>query len=413
MRPPTELVAALAGSTLSDLLPDRSQARASDARPDAVIDVLMLEQGFVGLVAFGERVVVVPGRWTGTVTRDPAVAGALTAGRFGGFQVELFGEPLPHRGRSISVDQTNDSVVLNDEVVAKWQVDATVSPAPARLRSLRGTDLTPEPRAILEYTTAEGKVLTLLTAADYVTGATDGWSWAVELVRQHGSGSEALAPFAELGRMTARMHAAWAGLGVSVWKAQQVRGYVAQAHDDLAAALGLIDGEEGDRLRHRRAAVEQFLGALDGIDSTPVIPIHGDYHVGQVLQDPAGRLFIIDFDGSPVLAPEDRMQAWPAAVDVAGMMASIDHVARVVNRRTPGIDPTVALAWIPQAQRAFLHSYEEQLAALDLRSIFDKRLLPALLVHQELREYTYAGRHLPHWRYVPDQALGALLGEED
>jgi maltokinase len=35
-----------------------------------------------------------------------------------------------------------------------------------------------------------------------------------------------------------------------------------------------------------------------------------------------------------------------------------------------------------------------------------------MLVQQECREYAYARRYLPHWRYVPDAALPALLEED-
>jgi maltokinase len=38
-------------------------------------------------------------------------------------------------------------------------------------------------------------------------------------------------------------------------------------------------------------------------------------------------------------------------------------------------------------------------------------LLPALRVRQVVREYLYAARHLPHWRYVPHSALPALIAQ--
>jgi maltokinase len=89
------------------------------------------------------------------------------------------------------------------------------------------------------------------------------------------------------------------------------------------------------------------------------------------------------------------------------MLASIDHVARVVNYRTPGLDPRPALIWIAHAQEAFLASYQQVLAAHGLRNILDDRLIAPFMMQQEMREYIYSARHLPHWRYVPDAVIAS------
>jgi len=124
------------------------------------------------------------------------------------------------------------------------------------------------------------------------------------------------------------------------------------------------------------------------------------------------RLAFVDFDGSPVLPPEERSARQPAARDVAGMLASIDHVARVVNHRTPGLDPEPARAWIPIAQGAFIDAYQAVLSDAGLSNLLDERLLEAMVVDQELREYLYAVRFLPHWTYVPDAVLTDLFPDD-
>ena len=91
------------------------------------------------------------------------------------------------------------------------------------------------------------------------------------------------------------------------------------------------------------------------------------------------------------------------------MLASIDHVARVVNHRTPGLDPRPALVWIPHAQDAFLAAYQGGLAEAGVRDLLDDRLLMPMMIDQECREYMYAARPLPHWRYVPDAVITALI----
>jgi maltokinase len=132
--------------------------------------------------------------------------------------------------------------------------------------------------------------------------------------------------------------------------------------------------------------------------------VHGDFHVGQVLRDSDGRLLVTDFDGNPALLAEQRLAPQPAARDVAGMLASIDHVARVVVHRTPGVDADRVLSWIAPAQDAFLSSYREHAGHL-----LDDSLLRPMMAEQECREFVYAATRLPHWRYVPAAALPALM----
>ena len=145
------------------------------------------------------------------------------------------------------------------------------------------------------------------------------------------------------------------------------------------------------------------------------IPVHGDYHVGQVLRTPSADptlrwdYAVTDFDGNPVLPPEERLAPQPAALDVAGMLASLDHVGRVVNRRVEGADPEVVRAWIAAAQERFLAAYVETLTSTGQGALLDERLIAPLRLQQEVREHLYAVRHLPHWVYVPDAALADLL----
>jgi maltokinase len=147
---------------------------------------------------------------------------------------------------------------------------------------------------------------------------------------------------------------------------------------------------------------------------TPLIHVHGDLHVGQVLRhgDPA-EYVVTDFDGNPVLAPQERSAPQPAALDVAGMLASLDHVGRVAVKRTDGVDAAVVREWISAAQDAFLAAYRSTLTSLGSLELLDERLLVPLRLQQECREYLYAVHHLPHWRYVPDAALVDLLPDEE
>ena len=132
-----------------------------------------------------------------------------------------------------------------------------------------------------------------------------------------------------------------------------------------------------------------------GIGSTAIS------HVGQFLRA-ADTVLVTDFDGNPLQDVGGRGAAQSPLRDVASMVQSIEHVgAVVVKRRRP--DRFDDVERFKQAAAA---------AALDAYRavhLVDDRLLLAFRVAQELHEYAYSIRHLPHWRYVADAALPSLL----
>lgn len=357
---------------------------------------------------------------------EALVRSLASPGRSGFRLVHWYSEPVTGE-REVAVDQTNESLVVGDRAVVKWNLrlppeDADVRhPAADRLAALAGFDGTPRPWGTLTLQVpGAAEPLLLATVATHLPGALDGWDWAVEDVRAHARGETgldvALAPAAAVGDLVARMHVALAATGRDRLDTDGADRWAEQARADLAEAVRLVDGPEGERLAGRSGAIAHGLATLAQAAGTPLVDTHGDLHVGQVLRytDAAGvvRYAVVDFDGNPVLAPADRARRRPAAVDVAGMLASLDHVGRVVLKRTEGVDTVVVERWIPLAENAFLDAYRAGLAAAGASDLLDERLLRPVRLQQECREFLYAVRHLPHWRYVPDGALRALLQED-
>jgi maltokinase len=188
----------------------------------------------------------------------------------------------------------------------------------------------------------------VVTVTDYLPRTTDGWTWCVDEARLELGLRDGLPlPFAEpLGRLTGAMHRA------------------------------LADGPGG-----------------------PVAD-HGDLHVGQVLRTPRGEMFVIDFDGNPTLAPEERVAHRPAAYDVAGMLLSLENVGHVVRRHDPQVADADVASWTDGVQASFLDAYRS--VAGDL---LDESLLGPFVLDGIQRELAYADAHLPRWRYVPEAAL--------
>ncbi|MEQ1874073.1 MAG: aminoglycoside phosphotransferase [Ilumatobacteraceae bacterium] len=308
---------------------------------------------------------------------------------------ELAGE------RPITVDQTNCSVVVAEEVVVKWLQPPVLAPHPGvqLLRHLASRGFSEMPAFI---GCEERDELVLATVSEFVPGALDGWDWFVDDVDAYLRGDadlhELLTWASRMGELTGRLHTALADLQPTTVAA---RTYHASAIERLDDALRVLRGEEAARLRELVPKVKAALSPLDTGALLAAHRIHGDLHAGQFLR--AGdRLLVTDFDGNPLAKGEDRLLPNSPLVDVASMLQSIDHVGRiVVKRRHPDRTDDVE-RFITVAVAAALDAYRSLRPGAG-------ELLTAFRVAQELHEYCYAAIHLPRWLYVPDTALPALL----
>ncbi|MET7464457.1 hypothetical protein [Nonomuraea sp. NPDC005501] len=322
------------------------------------------------------------------------------------------------------VDQTNYSVVVSDRVVVKWLTPPAPMPHPAPdvLAHLAATgfrEIAP-PFAALTLHEKSGQVLLLALVTGYLPGARDGWEWCVDEAE---AGRAAFA--ADLGRLTADLHTALstfhpgdpsalrpADLAGPVPEASRgpaagpvpeasrgpAAGYGARAEGALREALELTGGEDGAWLAAREADLRRELEPLHRpAGSAPLIRIHGDLHVGQILRWRDGYA-VIDFDGNPTVTGAEPYQ--PAARDVAQLATSLEHVAQVAVRRR-GTPPAAAARWAREARDAMLAAYRLRLAERGRPELLDETLLRPFEIEQECRELVYAARHLPRWRYAP------------
>ena len=341
-------------------------------------------------------------------------AGDRTAGRF---RLRSW-----HRGRAgeerpLPVDQTNESVVVGDAVV-KWMAIAEEGPhpAPSLLAELSRGGFTrmPRPWGCVEWVPAPadpGRLLALVV--EHLDGAADGWTWVVEALRRAAEQDRPQAAAATgtvVGGLVADLHGALAHTArpaavdeAATWRSGGLA--------DLDRALAVSRGDAARVLRDHEARARSVLAAAP-VDGGPVMRVHGDLHVGQVLRADRGGAtthLLTDFDGNPVLPPAERARPQPAAVDVAGVLQSFTHAGLVVLRHTPGLDPGAVDRATACAREAAGAAYRTGLAGhLDL---LDERLLLPFAVRQVCREFTYAATHLPRWSYVPEAALPRLLAE--
>jgi len=321
--------------------------------------------------------------------------------------------------RAMDVDQTHESVVVGEAAVVKWAVHAEPTPAPELIAQLTMAGFTEMPRPWGFVTWADGRRDVLIASVgQFLPGASDGWTWAVldagDFAARGGDLEDSIDALEVVGTVVADMHAAMATPTEVMPNPMQPAGVTdvdewrRLARSLLDEAVGSVDGDEGARLVELKGQMEDVFGAFGEVTGTMTIPVHGDLHIGQVLRWDGGYA-VGDFDGNPVLPVALRLLPQPAARDVAGMLQAIDHVGRVVLRRVEGADAGLVSVWISEAQARFLGAYRERLSERGRPQLLDERLLRPFQVEQECREFLYAVRHLPRWRYVPDQALQALF----
>jgi maltokinase len=315
--------------------------------------------------------------------------------------------------RAIAADQTNASVIVGERVIVKWF--RRVGPGPSRATTLLahldavGFAELPQPLGTVEWVRPDGPRLTIAQGDAWLPDASDGWDWALARLERHvahgdGACPDACDPWigAPLGRLVRRLHAALATSStvipdpVGEASPDVVATWGVAARATLAEAVALpASADDGFAIDSIAGGMRAELDGLPTDRSIPIQPVHGDLHVGQVLEW-SGGLAVIDFDGNPALGPEGNALRQPAERDVAQMLSSLDHLGRVVDHRTAGAARPIVDAWIARTRQEFLAEVDP-----------DQRLLAAFEVEQECRELVYAGRFLPRWRYAPLATLRA------
>jgi maltokinase len=304
--------------------------------------------------------------------------------------------------RGITVDQTHESVVVGERFVVKWLRDPVPDhPALPVLSHLGMTGFT-QTAALAGVLSVPDGVQAIVT--EYLPGASDGWDWCIEDLLSGTTGFGG-----PVGELAGKLHAALAipsqilKTPVTSAPATASQTWADTARQLLATVLNETDGEDGSWLRAAEPLLKAALELPPDVTGTPLIRVHGDLHVGQLLRWDGG-LAVIDFDGNP--AVDGRELTQPAARDVAQLMMSLEHVGFAAARRGP-VDIE---GYITKARGEFLDAYR---AALNDQELLDERLLGAFETEQELREVHYANRFLPRWRYAPMAALRRRHPMED
>ncbi|WP_285320592.1 1,4-alpha-glucan branching enzyme [Pseudarthrobacter sp. lyk4-40-TYG-27] len=312
----------------------------------------------------------------------------------------------------LSGEQSNSSVIVDDgesaAMVKFFRVLSDGTNPEIEVGAALTTAGTPEVPATLGWVRGEwlgqGKPVQgeLAVAHEFLAGGRDAWRLAVDAARQ---GADFTAEARALGAATANVHRRLAealgqsvepgaGKGIGPAVAHRVRSAWAEAR----AAVGPYD-----------AALDALLAGLDGAPTGPLQRIHGDLHLGQILQvagQPGGhsRWAILDFEGEPLRPIAERNVPDVPLRDVVGMLRSFDYAAGAAQREQEGAQ--VPDTWVDDCADAFLEGYGAVIPGTVDRT---SPLFVALWLDKALYEVVYEMRNRPDWLAIPVNASRRLL----
>jgi maltokinase len=322
--------------------------------------------------------------------------------------------------RAIEAEQSNTSVVFDDELILKVfrRLEAGINPELELLRFLteKGFENIAQLAGWYAY---QGKPMdtTLGILQRFVVGGRDGWELALDML---GSDAEAFLPrLRRLGEVTGKMHAV---LGSDAADPNFC------AEETSAESLGLltatVDEEierifldlpenipELDPIRGRGEEVREQLRLLTHVGGAGrVIRHHGDFHLGQTLWAEDDWV-ILDFEGEPARSLPERRRKRSPLRDVAGMLRSFAYVASAAELQR-GVEPPEG--WEERAREEFLAGYR---ATIDQSLVPSGAAMDKLLMVFELEKAVYELRYelnnRPDWVKIPVAGIRRMLETEE
>ncbi|MDQ1358260.1 MAG: maltokinase [Acidimicrobiaceae bacterium] len=321
------------------------------------------------------------------------------------------------RVRPVNAEQSNTSLVYDDKLIAKLfrrlhegpNPDVVVTEALARV----GFAHVAQPAAVWRRDGTD-----LAFVQQFLAGGTEGWALALTSLRdlysfRCESPSEAGGDFAHeasrLGQVTGEMHLAMANaFGVDRDEFREIGwpAILSEIEEQLRAVVGAAFSGSGEELIEELRRVS---------DPGPAIRVHGDYHLGQVMRTDAGW-FVLDFEGEPARAMNERLAFTSPFKDVTGMLRSFHYAAHFALLERERYEQEELL---PQAERWEQHNRQAFLdgyfgtpgigALLPERPEVREAVSLALELQKALYEVAYEQAYRPDWIAIPTQAINRIL----
>lgn len=367
---------------------------------------------------------------------------------YGGPGLDPMSPPGSSSAWPIGAEQSNSSLVLDDDVIIKLFRRVEAGPNPDlevnRMLTSEGFPFVPAQVGEISYEAdpdAAEESIDLGIAQRFVRDAEEGWTHLLGHIRSlydeihdqdvaedlrlltEERSARSFRLIDDLGHTTASMHVALAredtepdfapepveDHDLTVW-ADEVLGALRGAVRSRDYGLGRVEEAITERIGQLRLLVPELLGSK--------IRIHGDYHLGQVLRAPREWL-VIDFEGEPLRSLEQRREKQSPLKDVAGMLRSLSYVVTAVlfERAQPDQPEWGRLApwadmWEDLARERFLAAY----LATSHEGHFlpaDRDVLATVLdifeIDKALYELRYERAHRPDWARIPQRGIERVV----
>lgn len=369
--------------------------------------------------------------------------------QFTGPGLDPLSPPGPQSVRIIAAEQSNSSIVLDEQVIVKLfrGVEIGINPDLELTRFLTNESFRYIPLHLGEIT-YEGESdeqemsIDLGIAQQFVPDAPEGWEQTLRYLQRffdevsdldaredmrfltEERAHEAFRSIGDLGEVTAVLHVTLSRAeGDPEMLAEPIdhfdlEEWTRRAQDSLASLVN----ESVPELGAMSDAIGERLRALTSIEEAGAkIRIHGDYHLGQVLSSTRGWM-ILDFEGEPARTLEERRSKQSALRDVAGMLRSFNYAAvtALFQRTEPEteewrrLEPWAEM-WETVARERFLHAYlsrshEGSFLPADRETL--GTMLDIFEIDKALYELGYEHSHRPDWVRIPLRGITQVLERE-
>jgi len=358
--------------------------------------------------------------------------------------------------RYLSAEQSNSSVAVGGSLVLKLirKVATGVHPElemGAYLTAAGFAHISPLLGSVIRRD-EQGQDNLLMIAQGYLSNQGDAWEWTqnnlerairdemAEVIseqQQHYNALGELRDFAGmLGQRLGEMHQVLAApsdnpdFAPQKSTAKDAQAWGKQISAQLERALQLLkqhenrlepaDQQRVSQLLHAKKAI---LGYVQTLAKQAIgglrIRVHGDLHLGQVLVI-KGDAYLIDFEGEPARALEERRGKHSPYKDVSGVLRSFDYAAAMALN-VQGVDSSeqalasrqrVTERYLALAREAFVEAYRlatSNLAHAWQDSAGEEASLLLFGLEKAAYEVAYEAENRPGWLAVPLRGLVGLL----
>lgn len=329
----------------------------------------------------------------------------------GHIEVEWFADsPWPSctSPKIMAPESSNTMVVLSPGIVGKILRAPLAGPnAEVEIGSrLTRTGYPRSPRLLgyMRYVAKDGQEYALALFTELVEQGRDMWAYLQGLlaVRDY---NETFPVLHQVGAALAELHLTLSTIAEEAFKPETVQPdfisrWIANLRQSSGKALRMMPLEE-EKIRLNKAFDSVQALAPLVLSNVKRIRQHGDFHLGQVLRNPQGDVFLIDFEGEVLASSQERRQKHLPLKDAAGLVRSLHYASHAAVILSGSTDRAGLQNWYHAARIHFLDSYFNSLGKAAFLPVNPYPLLQLLEFEKALYELQYEIQNRPQWVGIP------------